>query len=68
MVAHVISHLIPTGVSPSYMKGERIRFQQTGEFHFLTFSCFHRRPYLSSWALQAAEKLCPRGLVTRARL
>jgi len=29
------------------MKGERIRYQQTGEFHFLTFSCFQRRPYLS---------------------
>ena len=28
------------------MKGERIRYQQTGEFHFLTFSCFHRQPYL----------------------
>jgi putative transposase len=32
------------------MKGERLRYQQTGEFHFLTFSCFHRRPYLSSGA------------------
>ncbi|MGB8262005.1 MAG: transposase [Terracidiphilus sp.] len=26
------------------MKGERIRYQQTGEFHFLTFSCYRRRP------------------------
>jgi putative transposase len=32
------------------MKGERIRYQQTGEFHFLTFSCYHRRPYLSAVA------------------
>jgi putative transposase len=32
------------------MKGERIRYQQTGEFHFLTFSCYRRRPYLSSVA------------------
>jgi putative transposase len=32
------------------MKGECLRYQQTGEFHFLTFSCFHRRPYLSSGA------------------
>jgi putative transposase len=32
------------------MKGERIRYQQTGEFHFLTFSCFRRRTYLSSGA------------------
>jgi hypothetical protein len=31
------------------MKGERIRYQQTGEFHFLTFSCY-RRPYLSTVA------------------
>jgi putative transposase len=33
-----------------YVKGERIRYQQTGEFHFLTFSCFHRRLYLSTVA------------------
>ena len=32
------------------MKGERIRYQQTGEFHFLTFSCYRRRPYLSAVA------------------
>ncbi|MGA7339618.1 MAG: transposase, partial [Terracidiphilus sp.] len=32
------------------MKGERIRYQQTGEFHFLTFSSFRRRPYLSTVA------------------
>jgi putative transposase len=32
------------------MKGERIRYQQTGEFHFLTFSCFRRQPYLSTGA------------------
>jgi putative transposase len=32
------------------MKGERIRYQQTGEFHFLTFSCFRRRRYLDSAA------------------
>jgi putative transposase len=29
------------------MKGRRIRYQQTGEFHFLTFSCFHRRDYFA---------------------
>lgn len=29
------------------MKGRRIRYQQSGEFHFLTFSCYRRRPYLS---------------------
>ena len=32
------------------MKGQRIRYQQTGEFHFLTFSCYRRRPYLSTVA------------------
>ncbi len=25
-----------------------IRFQQAGEFHFLTFSCYHRLPYLGT--------------------
>lgn len=24
------------------------RYQQSGEFHFLTFSCYHRRPYLTT--------------------
>jgi putative transposase len=28
------------------MRGKRIRYQQTGEFHFLTFSCYRRRAYL----------------------
>jgi putative transposase len=27
-----------------------IRFHHTGNFHFLTFSCFHRSPYLASLA------------------
>ena len=30
------------------MNGKRIRHHQTGEFHFLTFSCYSRRPYLST--------------------
>jgi putative transposase len=38
------------GVSSPCMKGQRIRYQQTGEFHFLTFSCYLRRPYLSGIA------------------
>jgi putative transposase len=38
------------GVSSLCMKGQRIRYQQTGEFHFLTFSCYRRRPYLSTVA------------------
>ncbi len=25
-----------------------VRYQHTGNFHFLTFSCFHRAPYLAS--------------------
>jgi putative transposase len=29
------------------MRGKRIRYQQTGEFHFLTFSCYRRRAYFS---------------------
>jgi len=32
------------------MKGKRIRYQQTEEFHFLTFSCYRRLPYLSAIA------------------
>jgi len=32
------------------MKGKRIRYQQTGEFHFLTFSCYRRRAYLATAA------------------
>ena len=42
--------LLPGGVFSQCMKGERIRYQQTGEFHFLTFSSFRRRPYLSTVA------------------
>ena len=30
------------------MKGKRIRYQQTGEFHFLTFSCYRRQAFLKS--------------------
>ena len=25
-----------------------VRYQHTGNFHFITFSCFHRAPYLAS--------------------
>lgn len=32
------------------MNGRRIRYQQTGQFHFLTFSCYHRRANLSAVA------------------
>ena len=30
------------------MKGQRIRYQETGEFHFLTFSCFHRHNHFAT--------------------
>ena len=30
------------------MKGKRIRYQQTGGFHFLTWSCYRCRPFLST--------------------
>jgi putative transposase len=30
------------------MKGQRIRYQQTGQFHFLTFSCYRRRSYFAA--------------------
>ena len=33
------------------MKGQRIRYQQTGQFHFVTFSCYRRRPYLAAVAV-----------------
>jgi REP element-mobilizing transposase RayT len=39
----------PAGeVSSQCMKGKRIRYQQTGEFYFLTFSCYHRRAFFSA--------------------
>ena len=28
------------------MPSELIRYQQTGHFHFVTFSCFRRQPFL----------------------
>ena len=52
MVARVTitANGIGVGVSSQCMKGARIRYQQTGEFHFLTFSCYRRRPYFKSAA------------------
>jgi len=49
------------------MKGQRIRYQQTGEFHFLTFSSFRRQPYLPTAAAMelfedALERVRPRYL------
>jgi putative transposase len=45
--SHLSAYGFTIGVFSRRMKGERIRYQQTGEFHFLTFSCYRRRPYLS---------------------
>ena len=30
------------------MTGGLVRYQQSGDFHFFTFSCYHRLPFLSS--------------------
>ena len=30
------------------MPGELVRYQQTGHFHFVTFSCFHRQSFLTT--------------------
>jgi putative transposase len=38
-----------------------IRYQQTGNFHTITFSCFHRKPYLGS---PTARDLFERSLET----
>jgi hypothetical protein len=32
------------------MKGKRVRYQETGEFHFLTFSGHRRQAYLTTVA------------------
>jgi putative transposase len=48
--SHFTALAFAIGVSSWCMKGERIRYQQTEEFHFLTFSCFRRRAYLSAAA------------------
>ena len=43
------------------MKGQRIRYQQTGEFHFLTFSCYRRRVAQVSAILITHNNGCPRS-------
>ena len=48
--SHLGTGEVATGVILHCMKGARIRYQQTGEFHFLTFSCYRRRDYLSAVA------------------
>jgi putative transposase len=30
------------------MQGQRLRYHKTGDFHFLTFSCYHRQPYFAT--------------------
>jgi putative transposase len=41
-------HLTPPAVNLIQMPRGLVRFQQTGDFHFLTFSCHHRLPYLNT--------------------
>ena len=50
VAAHSPPARVGFGVTLQSMKGQRIRYQQTGELHFLTFSSFRRRPYLSTAA------------------
>jgi hypothetical protein len=47
---HLTANGSTVGVFFPCMKGKRIRYQQTGDFHFLTWSCYRRRPYLSTSA------------------
>ena len=35
-----------------------VRYQSSGDFHFLTFSCYHRKPYLDSAAARARFERC----------
>src|ERR1019366_5262205 len=43
------------------MPRELIRYHHTGHFHFVTFSCFHRQPFL---ATPASRDLFERSLET----
>jgi putative transposase len=43
-----------SGVCFSQMTKGLVRYQQTGQLHFVTFSCYQRRPYLAS---RAAKEL-----------
>ena len=63
----VLCRSFASGVSSQCMKGERIRYQQTGEFHVLTFSCYRRRRCLSAAAaMDLFEEAgnCPSGCAT----
>jgi len=41
-----------------------VRYQQSGDLHFVTFSCYHRQPYLG---VPAARELFERSLETMRR-
>ena len=41
-------HLTPPALNLIQMPRGLVRFQQTGNFHFLTFSCHHRLPHLNT--------------------
>jgi hypothetical protein len=47
--------LLPVAVSSQCTKGERIRYQQTGEFHFFTFSSFRRHALFHIDSLSVLE-------------
>src|ERR1039458_3178605 len=48
--SHFTADGFTIGVPLWCMKGERIRYQRTGEIDILTFSCYRRRPYMSTVA------------------
>jgi putative transposase len=43
------SLLLPSAILPAMTQG-LIRYRHTSNFHFLTFSCYHRLPYLGETA------------------
>jgi hypothetical protein len=55
---------IHEGSSSWQMKGERIRYRQTGEFYRLVFSEDRRRPYLSTVAAMELSESWSRSLGT----
>ncbi len=35
-----------------------VRYQTSGDFHFITFSCYHRKPYLGTAAARSRFEQC----------
>ncbi len=40
------------------MPQDLVRYQQTGDFHFITFSCYHRQPYLGTQQARDCFEQC----------